>query len=113
MLKEISFILVNDPCIAFVLHILAAGFVIFPPLSSQKSIKYVRVNKNRTNMHVFFHEKKVYKKMRLKWPTSYENHKAQFPKLSVYAGETSIRRHYYIQFVQDGIQIGAFKINKS
>ena len=34
-----------------------------------------------------------------------ENYNAQFPKLSVYVGQKSILRHYYIHNVKDGIQI--------
>ena len=36
---------------------------------------------------------------------SYENHKAQFPKLSVFVGQELIFRHDYIQDIKDGIQI--------
>ena len=34
-----------------------------------------------------------------------KNDKAQFPKLSVFVGQKSILRHFYIQNVEDGIQI--------
>ena len=40
------------------------------------------------------------------------NHKAQFPKLRVFAGQKSILRHYCIQNVTDGTQIRAHTINK-
>ena len=33
-----------------------------------------------------FYKKKVYKKIRLRWPKSEENHKAQLPQLSVFVG---------------------------
>ena len=58
------------------------------------------------------HAKKVYKKIRLKWPKSLENHKAQFRKLSVFVGQKPILRHNCIQNNEDGIQIRAYKINK-
>ena len=35
----------------------------------------------------------------------YENHKAVFPKLSVFSGQKSILHHDYILNVKDGIQI--------
>ena len=60
----------------------------------------------------FFYKKQVYKKMRLKWSKSYENHEAQFPKLSVFIGQKSIFRHYCIQNVKDGIQIQVYNINE-
>ena len=59
-------------------------------------------------LHVFFYKKKVCKKMRLKWSTSYEAH---FPKLSVFIGQKSVFRHYCIQNVKDGIQIQVYNIN--
>ena len=43
---------------------------------------------------------------------SWENHKAQFPKLSFCLVQKSLLRHYYIGNVKDGIQIGVYKINK-
>ena len=36
---------------------------------------------------------------------SEENHKAQYPKLSVFIGQKSAFRRYCIQNVKDGIQI--------
>ena len=55
-------------------------------------------------------------KMRLKWPKSCENPKKiailNFPKLSVFVGQKSILRHYYIQNVEDGVQIQTYKIRK-
>ena len=59
-----------------------------------------------------FFKKNVYKKMRLTWLKSSENHKAQFPKLSVVVDQKSILHHHYIQNVQDGMQIGVYTINK-
>ena len=50
--------------------------------------------------------------MRLQWPKSYENHKAQFPKLNFFVDHKSILHHYYIQNVKDGIQIRAYEIMK-
>ena len=35
---------------------------------------------------------------------SHENHEAQVPEFSVFIGQKSIFRHYYIQNVKDGIQ---------
>ena len=52
-----------------------------------------------------FYKKKVYKKMRLKWSKSEENHEAQFPKFSVFIGQKMILHHYCIQNVKGGIQI--------
>ena len=49
--------------------------------------------------------------MRLKWPKSLGNYKAQFPKLSVFVGQKFILHHYCIQNVKDGIQIQIYKIN--
>ena len=49
--------------------------------------------------------------MRLKWSKSYKNHKAQFPKSSVFIGQKSIIRRYCIQNVKDGIQILVYNIN--
>ena len=43
---------------------------------------------------------------------SSENHKAHFPKLSVFVGQKWILRHYCFQNVNDGIQIRVCKINK-
>ena len=40
------------------------------------------------------------------------NHTDKFPKLSVLVGKESILRHYYIQNLEDGIQIQTYKINK-
>ena len=40
-----------------------------------------------------------------------ENHEAQFPKFSVFIGQKSIFRHYYIQNFEDGIQIQVYNIN--
>ena len=40
-----------------------------------------------------------------------KNHKAQFPKCSVFIGQKSIFRHYCIENAKDGIQIRAYKIN--
>ena len=57
------------------------------------------------SIHVFFYKKKVYKKMRLKWPTAQENHKAQLRKLSVFAGQKSILRHYYFQNVRHRFKV--------
>ena len=42
----------------------------------------------------------------------YENHNARFPKLNAFIGQKLIIRHYYIQNVEDRIQIRAHKINK-
>ena len=50
-------------------------------------------------------------KMRLKWPKSYENHKARFPNLSVFIGQKAILHYHYIQNVKNGIQIRFYKIN--
>ena len=43
---------------------------------------------------------------------SKENHKAQFPKCDIFAGQNSILRHYNIQNLKDGIQIRVYEINK-
>ena len=43
---------------------------------------------------------------------SWENHEAQFPKLSIFIGQKSIFRHYCIHNVKDGIQIQVYMINK-
>ena len=43
---------------------------------------------------------------------SEEHRKAQFPKLSIFAGQKSILLHYYIQNVKDRIQIRLLKRNK-
>ena len=37
---------------------------------------------------------------------------AQFPKLSAFAGQKSILRHYYIHNVEAGVQIELYNINK-
>ena len=42
---------------------------------------------------------------------SFENHEAQFPQFSVFIGQKSIFRHYFIQYVQDGIQIQVCNFN--
>ena len=49
--------------------------------------------------------------MRLTSSKSYENHKAQFPNLSVFIGQKSIFRRYCIQNVKDGIQIQVYNIS--
>ena len=49
--------------------------------------------------------------MRLKWPKSQKTNKAQFPKFSVFIGQKSILRCYYIRNVKDGIQIQVYSIN--
>ena len=41
---------------------------------------------------------------------SYENHEAQFPKLSVVIGQKLIFRLYWFQNVKDGIQIRAYRL---
>ena len=43
---------------------------------------------------------------------SLENHKAHFPKSSVFPGQELILCHHYIQNVRDGIQIRVYKIDK-
>ena len=59
---------------------------------------------------------KVSKKIRLKCPKisgkPQEDHKAQLPKFSIFVGKKSTLRHYYIQNVEDGIQIQVYKANK-
>ena len=40
----------------------------------------------------------------------YENHEAQFPKLSVFVGQKSAFRRYCIQDVKDGIQIQVYNV---
>ena len=57
-----------------------------------------------------FCKNKFYKKMRLKWPESSDNHVGQFPKVSVFVGQKSILHHYYIQ--EDGIHIRVGTENK-
>ena len=42
---------------------------------------------------------------------AYENHRPQFPKLSVVMGQKSIL-HYCIQYVKDGIQFHVYEIKK-
>ena len=42
---------------------------------------------------------------------SWENHEAQFPKLSVFIGQKLIIRHYCIQNVTDRIQIQVYNID--
>ena len=42
---------------------------------------------------------------------SSDTYEAQFPKLSIFAGQKSIFRHYCIQNVKDGTQIRVYKIN--
>ena len=42
---------------------------------------------------------------------SYENHQAQFLKLSVFIGQKSVFCRYCIQSVKDGIQIQVYNIN--
>ena len=49
--------------------------------------------------------------MRLTSSKSYENHKAQFPNLSVFIGQKSMFRCYCIQNVKDGIQIQVYNIS--
>ena len=41
-----------------------------------------------------------------------EHHNAKFPKLSVFVGQISILRHYYIQNVENGTPIRVYEINK-
>ena len=41
-----------------------------------------------------------------------ENHKVQFPKLSLFIGQKFIIHHYCIKNVVGGIQIQVYKINK-
>ena len=43
---------------------------------------------------------------------SKDNHKARFPKLSIFVGQKSILCHHCIQNIEDGIQIRAYTINK-
>ena len=43
--------------------------------------------------------------MRLTSSKSKENHEAQFPKLSIFTGQTLICRRYCIQNIKDGIQV--------
>ena len=57
-----------------------------------------------TLAYTFFYKKRVNNKKRHKWPKSQENHKSQFPKLSVFVGQKSIFRDYCIQHVEDDIQ---------
>ena len=58
------------------------------------------------------YKKKVYKTMRLKRPKSLHSHKAEFPKFSVFIGQRSMLRHYYIQNVKNESQIRVYKVNK-
>ena len=51
----------------------------------------------------FFYKKKGNKKVRLKYPKSLENHKAQFPMLSVFVGQKLILCHYHIQNAKNGV----------
>ena len=60
-----------------------------------------------------FHRKKVYKKLRFKWPKSKENHEAQFPQFSIFIGQKSIFRRYCVQNVKDGVQIQAYNTNNA
>ena len=55
-------------------------------ISKVCKIKYIII-------HVFY-KKKVYKKRRLKWSKSSENHEAQFPKFSAFTGQKSIFHRY-------------------
>ena len=41
---------------------------------------------------------------------SKENHEAKFPKFSVFIGQKSIFRHYWIENIKDGIQIQVYNI---
>ena len=49
--------------------------------------------------------------MRLKWPKSLENHKAQFPKFSGCVDKHSMSRHYYMQNVNDKVLFRMYQIN--
>ena len=60
----------------------------------------------------FFYMKKAYWKMKLKLPKSSENHKAQFPGLSVFVGQKSIVFHYCIQHIKERIQIRVYKFSR-
>ena len=74
--------------------------LIFEIIEARKDVRYT-----------FFHKKKVYKKMRLKWSKSYENHEAQFPKFSVFIGQKSMFPHLCIENAIDGIQLQVCNIS--
>ena len=51
-----------------------------------------------------FYTKKVYKKVRRKWPKSLKSHKATFPKFNVYWPKINTT-FFYIQNIKDESQI--------